>query len=74
MSEYYLIETTVLTTGAVRQRTYDRRAQAMDAWDTAVEEAQPGERLRLVDVDAGRIMSEYTRAYPHRWQAKEQGE
>lgn len=60
MSEYYTIVTKNLSTGKERQRTYDRRQQALDAWDLAVEGVVPGEMLRLIDMDAGRVMSEYT--------------
>ena len=60
MSEYYTIVTKNMETGKERQRSYDTRREALDAWDTAVEQVIPGEMLRLMDIDAGRIMSEYT--------------
>lgn len=59
MSEYYLIVAKNLETGKERQRSYDTRSAALEAWDTAVEQVIPGEMLRLMDIDAGRIMSEY---------------
>lgn len=40
-------------------RRYKDRQEAMDAWDEAVDNAIPGDRLELVDADNGRIMSQY---------------
>lgn len=63
MNDYYLILVKNLKTGVERRRSFERRAAALDAWDAEVDGALPGEMLRLMDLDAGRIMSEYTPAY-----------
>jgi len=62
-NEYYRIETTNLETEKSRSLNYDTRREAMDHWDKVVDRAIPGERVRLIDVDAGRILSEYTPAH-----------
>ena len=43
----------------VAKRQYRDKAGAMRAWDESVENAVGGDRLRLVDLETGRVLSEY---------------
>jgi len=60
MSEYWTIEINTISTGKIQRRGYDDKVQAMDEWDKAVDNALPGQTLRLINIGTGRIMSEYT--------------
>jgi hypothetical protein len=54
------VEVTFKGTTKVTQRRYTNETlYAMNAWDDAVEDAQGGDKLRLIDNVTGRIMSEY---------------
>ena len=42
-------------------RQYDNMRDAMDDWDKSLEGALEGEQWRLINLETGRIMSEYTK-------------
>jgi hypothetical protein len=42
-----------------RKYTNEELGAAMDTWDESVEAALPGDKLQLVNLDTGRIVSEY---------------
>jgi hypothetical protein len=42
-------------------RQYDNMSDAMDDWDKSLEGALEGEQWRLINLETGSIMSEYTK-------------
>lgn len=42
-------------------RNYNSMSEAMDEWDRSLEGALEGEQWRLINLETGRIMSEYTK-------------
>ena len=42
-------------------RQYDNMGDAMDDWDKSLEGALEGEQWRLINLETGSIMSEYTK-------------
>lgn len=42
-------------------RNYRDITEAMDAWDVSLENALKGQRWRLINLETGSIMSEYTK-------------
>ena len=38
---------------------YHIKQQAMDQWDRSVDAALPGDKLRLIDLETGKLMSVY---------------
>ena len=42
-------------------RQYDNMSDAMDEWDISLDNALEGETWRLINLETGRIMSEYVK-------------
>ena len=55
----YTIEFTIKGSTRPAQLNYHVRADAMDQWDTSVDNAIGGDKLRLLDNSTGRVLSEY---------------
>ena len=53
------IELTMRGSTKVSKRQYHMKAQAMQQWDKAVDSTIGGDKLRLVDLETGRVVSEY---------------
>ena len=53
------IEFTMRGSTKVSKRQYHMKAQAMQQWDKAVDSTIGGDKLRLVDLETGRVVSEY---------------
>lgn len=43
----------------VAKRQFQSKESALEAWDESVENAVGGDRLRLIDLESGKVMSEY---------------
>jgi hypothetical protein len=60
MMAHYRIENTRY--GPLGERdtmNFSDRPAAMDAWDWLVDEAEGGDKLRLIDLETGKVMSTY---------------
>ena len=53
------IEYTIKGSTRPSKRQYKIKQTAMDAWDTAVDSAIGGDNMRLIDLETGRVLSEY---------------
>ena len=53
------IELTMRGSTKASKRQYHMKAEAMQQWDMATDAAIGGDKLRLVDLETGRIVSEY---------------
>ena len=58
---YYRIEVVIQTDGEpeTKNMDFDERGTALDVWDEVVDAILPGDTAKLIDMDGGRVMSEY---------------
>jgi len=58
---YYRIEVVIQTNGEpeTKNMDFDERDVAMGVWDEVVDAILPGDSAKLIDMDGGRVMSEY---------------
>ena len=55
----YTVEITIKGSTRPTQLNYTMRKEAMDQWDTTVDNAIGGDKLRLLDNVTGTVLSEY---------------